>query len=568
MTDSGSISLYAYDNMFKKKGDFVLKGKEVDVNEDGSVTIKAGHRLYIYTTETNSGTDWSIEFKPCYTNDDGFYIYPGGYVNIPLSEKTPSGENDVTISASYLKDNPDLFEVGDDKLTIHSSAYTLQPRVIQPQGAMVITEVGTGQVKAMIGGRGVSGSHTYNRATATRQPGSSIKPLASYSAALQKSYELAQKGKKFDYVDLNNDTQGTKYYGDYLTAASTIIDEPTKYDGKVWPANSYSGYMGKVSMRKALQQSINVVAVKLYHQIGDDYCYKNVEKFGITSLDEELDHNPAALALGGLANGVSPLEMSLAYAAFPNGGVRNSAICYTVVKNRKDEDILTGESLKTQVLNEGVAWIMTDMLKSVVSQGIGGNASVSGVQSGGKTGTTSSQYDIWFDGFTPTYAAALWIGTDVNIELTSMSGTAALLWGRIMDQIPAATTGEYREQPDNVIRTSGEYFTKGTETGLNLSRGKDKKKNEEKTEVKEEEKKEEEKTDKKEEQSEKQDTDDNKKEEPAVTPEQPDTPEQPVTPETPDQPDTPDTPETPDQPEQPDNPEPPPDDSGGGETEG
>ena len=116
-------------------------------------------------------------------------------------------------------------------------------------------------------------------------------------------------------------------------------------------------------------------------------------------------------------------------------------------------------------MDEGVAFIMTDMLRTVVSNGIAGAASISGVQAGGKTGTTNSNYDIWFDGFTPNYAASLWIGTDVNIKLSSMSGMAARLWGRIMNQVPNAKTGKYKSMPSDVVKVGNEYYTKGTEKG-------------------------------------------------------------------------------------------------------
>ena len=108
---------------------------------------------------------------------------------------------------------------------------------------------------------------------------------------------------------------------------------------------------------------------------------------------------------------------------------------------------------------------MADCLKSNVTQGIAGSAYLNNVQSGGKTGTTDDQYDIWFDGFTPTYSASLWIGVDCNLALTSMSGPAASLWGRIMRQIDKADTGTYKEMPSNVIYSNGEYYTTGTNVG-------------------------------------------------------------------------------------------------------
>ncbi len=461
----GNIMLYKYSNFFNKKKEFVISKKGCTINEDGSLTIKSGYRLNIYTTSSG----YSLEFKPTYVKEDGkLYMYSGGYINIPSTYETMDDDGNLTISAQFFEDYPGWIKLGKNTATITSDAYTLPEKAIQPQAAMVIVEVGTGKVKAMVGGRKQSGEHLYNRALNPRQSGSSIKPISVYAGALQKSYDLAAEGKKFTYTDTGHDKQGTKYYGDYLTASSVIIDEKMTFNGKTWPWNSTNSFSGAVTMRKALQQSINVCAVKLELQVGAEYVADLVEKFGITTLvrdGDTNDLNPAALALGGLTKGVIPLEMAQAYAAFPNGGVRQSSIAYTKVTDRNGNVILESKSESTKVLDEGVAFIMTDMLKSVVSQGIGYPAAISGVQSGGKTGTTSSEYDIWFDGFTPSYAAALWIGNDVNMQLTSMSGPAAALWGKIMNQIPKAKKGSYKSQPSDVTYVSGEYYTKGTETG-------------------------------------------------------------------------------------------------------
>ena len=105
------------------------------------------------------------------------------------------------------------------------------------------------------------------------------------------------------------------------------------------------------------------------------------------------------------------------------------------------------------------------MLKSVVTSGLGSPASISGVQAGGKTGTTDDEFDIWFDGFTPSYSASLWIGNDQNFQLTSMSSYAASLWGKIMNQISGAKSGSYKGVPSNVIYTGGEYYISGTQGG-------------------------------------------------------------------------------------------------------
>ena len=336
------------------------------------------------------------------------------------------------------------------------------------QASMVVTEVGTGYISGFVGGRDAEGSNLFNRAISPRQPGSSIKPLTVYGAALQKSFEYAAKNKTFEYTDYGFDKQGVNYWGDYITASSVVVDEPLTINGEEWPQNFSKSYSGKQSLRTALQQSINTCAVKILWQVGLDYSMELLEKYGLTTLETDTsaqanDLNPAALALGAMTYGVTPLEMSLAYAAFPNGGSVNSAVCYTDVTDGKGKVLLKGESKSTKVLDEGVAWIMTDLLKSVVSRGIAGNAAIAGVEVGGKTGTTNDTFDVWFDGFTPDYAAALWIGTDLNVEMLGSSAQAAALWSRIMRQVDGVTEGEYREMPSNVIKANGEYYTDGTE---------------------------------------------------------------------------------------------------------
>lgn len=465
INSGGGIMLYSYRNFFNSKNEFKLKSQECKVNEDGSLTIKSGYRLNIY----NTSAGYSLEFKPTYVNEGGkLYMYNGGYINIPEKYKSMDDNDNLVISAKFFKKYPDWIKLGKNTATITENAYTLPEKTIEPQASMVIVEVGTGKIKAMVGGRKQQGRQLYNRALNPRQSGSSIKPISVYSGALQKSYDLASEGKKFPFKDTGHDRQGSKYYGDYLTASSVIVDERMTFNGQTWPQNASNSFSGAVTMRKALQNSINVCAVKLELQVGAEYIANLVEKFGITTLDREggtNDLNPAALALGGLTNGVIPLEMAQAYAAFPNGGVRQSSIAYTKVTDRNGKVLLTSKSESSKVLDEGVAFVMTDMLKSVVSQGIGSPAGISGVQAGGKTGTTSSEFDIWFDGFTPSYAAALWIGNDVNMQLTSMSGPAAALWGKIMNQIPKAKKGHYKSQPSDVTHVNGEYYTKGTESG-------------------------------------------------------------------------------------------------------
>lgn len=299
---------------------------------------------------------------------------------------------------------------------------------------MTIIDNKTGAIKAMIGGRKITGRMLYNRATAPRQPGSSIKPIAVYAPALQKSFECEQNGETFPLVKTGFDKQGTKLWVTISPRAPSLWTNRTKINGRIWPKNSYNSYRGAYTFRTALQQSVNVCAVKILAQVGVDYAFDVAEKFGLTTLVKEgevNDLNLAALGMGGLTKGASTLEMASAYTTFVNKGVHKSYSCYTKVTTKTGDILLEPKVTETEVLNPGVAWIMRDVLQTVVSEGIGSYARVSGASVGGKTGTTSDSYDIWFDGFTANYSAALWIGTDVNIKLSSMSPKAATLWGKL-----------------------------------------------------------------------------------------------------------------------------------------
>ena len=195
--------------------------------------------------------------------------------------------------------------MGDSTVSIGPAHYKLHQETIQPQSAMVVTDYTNGQIKVMVGGRSLSGRLLYNRATKTRQPGSSIKPLAVYGPAIQSGKDL-----------------GTGW-----TAGSTIEDSENIENGRVWPKNAYSGYKGWVTLRTCVEQSINVCSVRLLKSIGIDYAEQFLEKNGITSVvksGDVNDMNLAAIAIGGMTRGISPIQMASAYGTFPNGGVYQS----------------------------------------------------------------------------------------------------------------------------------------------------------------------------------------------------------------------------------------------------
>jgi len=484
LNSNGNILLYSYNNYFNENNEFVLKEDEFRKNSDGSITILSGKRMNIYEIEVNGSPDVSIEFKSMYTKDNGsFYFIESGALSIAPGNTTVDAGGNAVISADFVSNNKNFFKETDGGLAVSSDYYTLKQQVRQPQGAMVIIENSTGELKAMMGGRGTTGKQLFNRATSPRQPGSSIKPIGVYGPALQMSYEYEADGKTMAL-----DKSDGSDWGKYITAGSVINDAALRYGGRTWPKNSYAGYKGHMRLRTAVENSVNVCAVKTYQQIGPDWSADMLTKVGISTLDlegEVNDLNPAALALGGMTSGISPLELAAAYSTFPNGGEYKEPIAYTKVVDSHGETIFEKKTEGKQVYDEGVAWIMTDILRTTVSRGIAGSASIYSQPVGGKTGTTDDNCDAWFCGFTPQYSAALWMGTDVKIAMTSGSGRSAAFWSEIMSRVCSDIPREsFKERPANVISVGGEYYTDGTYSKTTLRKSKTTKKTTEKATTK------------------------------------------------------------------------------------
>ncbi len=469
--DQGQIILYRYSNYFNDNGTFTLKKGEYKKDSDGNLVLIKGKRLNFYKTTSNGTTDYNIEFKDFYQFKDGaIYSTEGGVINVPADYKSLDDDGNLVIDSSFFtkKNTEDGFFVkSGESYTVSKSCYTLRASTRQPQAAMVITDYKTGGIKAMVGGRETTGKKLYNRAINPRQPGSSIKPLAVYSAALQQGKDAADKNTPMTFTDYDN-KENSKYYGDYWTASSGINDAPIKMNGKDWPKNFYSGYKGEMTMRKAVENSVNTVAVRVSRQVGTSYSIKQLKKFGITTLVEDgdtNDNNASALALGGMTKGISPIEMSAAYGTIANQGTRVDTISYTKVEDKSGKTILETDPDETKVLDKSVAFVTQDILRTTVTNGICKLGQVPGVQTAGKSGTTSDAMDIWFCGFTPQYSAAIWIGNDVNVPLNTTSDTAVALWSKIMRKAVAGMSGSLASQPSDVIKTDGEYYIKGTESG-------------------------------------------------------------------------------------------------------
>lgn len=431
---SNRILLYNKSSYFNSDDSFTIHSDEYKRNPDGSLTLLRGKRLNFIRTEVQGNIDYSTEFKNLYVVEDNiFYNIAGGVLQIPAEYKSKDSDGNLVVDAAFIKERPMFFQsTGNGDLTISREHFSLKQKIMQPQSAMIIMDHKTGSIKAMVGGRSVEGRQIFNRSTATRQPGSAIKPMGVYAPALQSA--------------VDGETN--------WTAASLIDDAPLTIQGKLWPKNWYRGYRGLTTLRESVEQSVNVNAVKVWMDIGPERSLAFLKKLGVTSVIESgsvNDMNAAALALGGMSKGISPLQMCAGYSTFANQGIYNQPACYTKVTNKKGEVILEKEVSTKQVMDPGVAFIMTDILKTTVTNGIAGRAAIGSQPVAGKTGTTTDNYDAWFVGFTPQYSASVWIGNDVNIELSQGSAAAARIWSKIMKQVHSGIPSGNFSRPDDVI---------------------------------------------------------------------------------------------------------------------
>ncbi|MBQ3931192.1 MAG: transglycosylase domain-containing protein [Firmicutes bacterium] len=425
--DRSRILLYNQKYIFDADGGFIIPAEDFERQANGDIKFLKNKRINIYRTTSASGEDVSVFVKDYYYFDEDGYMFSvnGTYWQIPSQYKQRDNDGNLIVLASYFSDFPNAFKRNDDgSLTLISSIIGIGSPVIQPQSAMTVIENSTGYVRGMIGGREIKGSLLFNRATAPRQTGSSIKPIAVYGPAIQKGYENSITGE-----------------GTIFTAAYAIDDAPTVRRGWFWPVNYSGQYTGIITLRDAVEGSVNTCAVNLFNQLDPLYCIEMLEKEGVTSLvksGNENDINPGALALGGQTNGISPLDMTSAFSTFANYGEHIEATCFTKITNRRGDVIIDNTPEVTRVYDESVASLMINILRGVVTSGTGYKARLNSQPTAGKTGTTTDDYDAWFCGFTPKYSAALWIGCDVNLNLATTGGSAAAgAWGNIMERIGA-----------------------------------------------------------------------------------------------------------------------------------
>lgn len=309
------------------------------------------------------------------------------------------------------------------------------------QSAITVVDNSTGYVVAMSGGVGEkTASLLNNRAVdSQRQPGSSIKPLSVYSPAI----ELG------------------------LVTPGTVIDDcPILLGGKAWPKNSPQGYKGLMTVYNALTNSVNTVAVKLmkdyvtpdvsYQFLCDRYGMKDyLVSYRETNSGKVVsDIDVAPLALGGLTDGVTSFSMTAAYATFARNGAYTTPTTYLTVLNN-DGSVLVDNTPETNyVLKESTVYYMDKMLQNVVAAGTGTAAKISGMTTAGKTGTTSSNYDRWFAGFTPYYTAVVWTGYDTPAVMNTSGNPAVGMWQKVMSKLVDGKEDKSFSKPSDLVTVS------------------------------------------------------------------------------------------------------------------
>ncbi len=449
--------------------------------------------LSIYTTQD---PDLQAIVDEEVNNPDNYDVvyYSVDYrLSIQHEDETVTNYSDETMKTYYRTDlgqtsYDGLFktkEEADAAIAAYKSAMTKEGDtvlgevvyyILQPQVSFVLMDQHTGYVKAVNGGRGTKEiSLSLNRATNTlRQPGSTFKVLTAFAPAL----------------DTCGATLSTVYYDAPYTVGQKTF--------RNWYAKK--GYMGYSTIRDGIVYSMNIVAVRcmmetVTPQLGVEYA----RNFGITSLTET-DYN-AATALGGITKGVSNLELTGAYAAIANGGIYTKPVFFTKILDHNGKVLLENEPQTKRVLKDSTAFLLTDALaesmessRMYASPGVSLNstsvpANIPGMSNAGKSGTTTSNVDIWFVGYTPYYTAGIWSGCDDNQKISSIGSSTSYhkrIWKQIMARAHEGLADTGFPVPDSietasVCRKSGmlpnpgvceadprgsavytEYFAKGT----------------------------------------------------------------------------------------------------------
>ena len=440
MLELGDISQEEYDNSCK----------EIDEGIKFKEEAKQG-KIYSYHTDATISKVISdiAEAKGWTTDYATTYVYGGGLTIYSTQDTEVQKKMEEEMQSNWKKYTQKSKQTKDD-----------DGEYVYAQSAMVVIDNETGYAVGMVGGLGEKNtSRGLNRATQSpRSTGSSIKPIADVLPALEEGL---------------------------ITAATMYNDCKVKFDipGSKTPykPTDESTYRGVISVRSAITTSQNVPFVKIMAELTNPVSRSYLEKLGVTTIDEKNDSG-LSLALGGLYNGITTFEMAAAYATIENGGVYREPLLYTKVEDSKGNIILEAKQKTTRVCSEENAYILKDMLKTVVQSGTAKYCKISGIDMGAKTGTTNDHFDRWLCGFTNYYTAATWYGYDKNEYVRSTIGVspASVVYSGVMNSLHKGKAKSTFTKPDGIItikvcnhtglrategctETHSEIFVKGTQ---------------------------------------------------------------------------------------------------------
>ncbi len=436
VNSDGNLLYYSKSNILNENNDIRLRNDEAWFDEDGNIVLSTNKA---YLDQTN------LVFRDYYSLDDtnkNLRTHKLGSIAFKTNDDIRlNDDKNIVISKKYLENNPKLFTYYDDEtFSINKDFYDIDLNgVIQPQASTVVMDQENGHIKAIMGGRDQSGVRVLDRASAIpRQPGSSIKPIATYTPALDNGFNLATGVDDVPLL-MNED------------------DEP-------WPKNVYDYYEGLVPIRKAIERSINTIAVRTLNEVGIPTSIDYLKNFGIIKEDgndnfvtesensKTNDENLAALGVGAMTHGLTNLEMTAAYAALANKGEYNEPLTFSKIEDSTGKVLFDSENVvKHKVTSEETAYQITSALQSTGQSY--GNIYVNGNDFATKTGTTDDYVDFWCVGYTPYYTVGVWMGADD--QSIRMNGTsiqrAALMWNTINNQILDGYEPRTFERPDSIV---------------------------------------------------------------------------------------------------------------------
>lgn len=313
-------------------------------------------------------------------------------------------------------------EVKKDKYVI-----TSKKTGAKTQAGMAVIQPSTGYVVGCVGQLGEkTTSRGLNRALSARQTGSSIKPIADVLPAIEEG----------------------------LITPATIYYDMRTYFG-TYPPENYNGFKGVRNVRNSITTSQNIPFVKMMAELSPKKCMEYLKKMGVSTLDDEKDNN-LALSIGGLTWGISPLEMAGAYAMIANDGTYIEPTFYSKVEDSAGKIVLEPKQKTERVCSVETAYLIKDMLTSVVEgcPGYAGTASyckISGMDVAAKTGSTNDYKDRWLCGFTNYYAGAVWFGYDQPEPISSSGNPAGQIFAGVMKEIHKGLEGSRFTRPENIV---------------------------------------------------------------------------------------------------------------------